>query len=347
MLLVDDSRFVRRAFGRVLREAEDVEIVGEAANGAEALELVASTQPDVALLDVSMPVMDGLEVLERLRATAPKLAVVVVSSAAQRGAEVTLRALELGAFDFVDKSAVGAMQLHDLKGELLDRLRAAAFQAPTPVRAPSTMERYLAPRPSLIAIGASTGGPQALAFIARQLPTDLPCPIVVVQHIAPAFAPALAGRLRDVGRLPAELATLNSPLRAGTLYVAPAGIEVEVARVSGALVLRALPSPATALHAPQIDTVFTSGAAVCGSRTVGVLLTGMGRDGARGLLAIRRAGGFTVAEHASTCAVYGMPRAAVELGAAAAVLPLQAIPEAIAQIAAGPSPHVSSPQPQS
>jgi two-component system chemotaxis response regulator CheB len=338
VLLVDDSRFVRRAFARVLASAADVEVVGEASDGAEALALVAAHAPDVVLLDLGLPVLDGLAVLDRLRAEHPEVAVVVVSAAAQRGAEITFDALDRGAFDFVDKSAVSSMQLHDLRDQLLDRIRAATSRPreapPHPVRLKGTTAIV----PTVIVLGASTGGPQALSWLASQLPPDFACPIVVVQHIAPAFIPAFAQRLDDLGGIRTRLADPRLPLGPG-LWIAPGGVDAEVVRDGSALRIAAREAPKHAAHAPSVDTLFSSAARSAGRGALGVLLTGMGRDGAEGLLAIRRAGGFTIAQDAASCAVYGMPRAAAELGAAAAVLPLHAMPEALLRLGRCPPRH--------
>jgi two-component system chemotaxis response regulator CheB len=314
-----------------LASAPDVEVVGEASDGAEALALVEAHAPDVVLLDLGLPVLDGLSVLDRLRAQHPEVAVVVVSAAAQRGAEITFDALERGAFDFVDKSAVSSMRLHELKDQLLDRIRAAAAGPGEAPRHPARLQGLSTAAPTVIVVGASTGGPQALSWLASQLPPDFGCPIVVVQHIAPAFVAAFAQRLDELGGIRTRLADPRVPLDPG-LWIAPGGLDAEVVREGSALRIATREPPKHAAHAPSVDTLFASAARAAGRGALGVLLTGMGRDGAEGLLAIRRAGGFTIAQDAGSCAVYGMPRAAVELGAAAAVLSLQAIPEALLQL---------------
>ncbi len=338
VLLVDDSPFVRRAFRRVLKDVPDVEVVGEASDGLEALAQVPLLRPDVVLLDLGMPGLDGQSVLERLRANHPGVAVVVVSAATQAGAAATVRALEAGAFDVVDKSTVSTMEMHSLKDALVERIRAARRRAPVSSR-PAEFTRALhgGGAPALVCIGASTGGPQAIGWIAERLPRALPCPVVVVQHISPSFVSAFATRLDQKGTLSASVARPGEALEPGKLYVAPGGVDLEVERQGEALFARVKPAPPKALHAPQIDTLFRSVARALGDRAVGVLLTGMGRDGAEGLLTLRSAGAFTIAEHLSTCAVYGMPRAAVELGAASAVLPLHSIPPALAELTVGPA----------
>ena len=341
VLLVDDSPFVRRAFRRVLKDVPDVEVVGEAADGLEAMQQVPALRPDVVLLDLGMPGLDGLTVLERLRANHPGVAVVVVSAATQAGAAATVRALESGAFDVVDKSTVSLMEMHSLKDALVERIRAARSRPATPPRTDESLKLPGGKVPSLICIGASTGGPQAIGWIAERLPESLPCPVLVVQHISPSFVPAFATRLDQKGKLPASVARPGEALQEGRLYVAPGGVDLELERDGEVLRARVRPAPANALHAPRIDALFHSAARIVGAHALGILLTGMGRDGAEGLLAMRAAGAFTICEHSSTCAVYGMPRAAVELGAASSVLPLHSIPKALAALVIGPANHAA------
>ncbi len=344
VMLVDDSPFVRRALGRVLREDPSVEVVGEAADGLEALGRAELLRPDVVLLDLGLPGLDGLTVLSRLRAQLPEVAVVVVSAATQAGAEATVAALAGGAFDVVDKSSVSLMELHSLKSRLLELVAAAT---PPPTAEPGAPRRavpWTSVPPRLICLGASTGGPQALAQLAAALPANLPCPVVVVQHIASSFVSAFAERLGGLCALPTSVVAPGEELRAGRLYIAPGGADLVVEADGERLRARASPAPRDALHAPTVDALFASAARAVGSRAVGILLTGMGRDGAEGLLALRRAGAVTIAEHASTCAVWGMPRAASELGAALAELPLHDIARGLAALGAS-NPFSSSPSP--
>lgn len=322
--LVDDSSFARRALARVLSEAGDIEIVGFASNGEEALALCDAQRPDVMLLDLSMPVLDGKGTLIRLRAHPRPPQVVVVSAGAQAGAEETLDALEQGAFDFVDKSAVPQMQIHDLGKELLAKVRAAANAVEhfVPKRRPSRAMTWARGLPPLLVLGASTGGPLALKTVLSELPSDFPAPIVVAQHIAAAYVPALARRLGEACALPVHVARWNMPLERG-VHVLLATANTAVRFREGQLELEKK-VPGKSLHVPSIDVLFDSAAQVCPG-SWGVLLTGMGRDGASGLLALRGRGGLTVAQDERTCAVYGMPRAANELNAASVVLPVHAI----------------------
>ena len=338
VVLADDSSFARRALARVLSEAGDIQVVGFASNGEEALALCSAQQPDVMLLDLSMPVLSGLGTLARLRALPHPPRVVVVSAGAQAGAEETLDALEQGAFDFVDKSSVPQMQIYDLGAELLGKVRAAAQVGIRiqPLRRPSPSGRWGYGPPPVVVMGASTGGPLALRTLLSQLPADFPAPLVVAQHIAATYVPALAHRLAEACALPVQLARWNAPLGHG-IHVLPATANSELRIREGKLELTKK-APGQSLYVPTIDVLFASAARACPGAW-GVLLTGMGRDGAEGLLALREGGGLTVAQDARTCAVYGMPRAADELNAASAVLPVHAIAsflcEAVARSASG------------
>lgn len=324
VVLVDDSAFVRRALSRVLAGADDVEVVGEAGDGSEALELVRRLGADVVLLDLAMPVLDGLATLRELLALQRPPAVVVVSGAAQRGAEATLSALEAGAFDFVDKSAVGAMQLHELGGQVLEKLRAAAARRrPAEVALPPPPGGFA--RPSVVAVGASTGGPQALAALLGKLPPEFAAPVVIVQHMPPFFLPPLVARLGERSALPVALAAYGELLRPGRAYVVPAGADGVLRLAEAGPVLVPGPAAPGASHVPSADALLYSAASALGPAAWGVVLSGMGRDGTAGLLAIRRAGGLTVAQDEATSTVFGMPRAAIEAGAALAVCPVHAL----------------------
>ncbi len=326
VVLADDSSFVRKVFARVLGKEADIEVVGEASDGAEAFELCRRLTPDVMLLDLQMPVRDGLSTLEALRHLRCPTRVVVVSASTQRGAEVTLNALEKGAFDFIDKAARSTMQLHELGSELLEKVRSAGLRrdgAPVAKASPALDPRAAAPE--VLVVGASTGGPLALAALLAGLPSDFNVPVVVVQHIPASYVPPLASRLSRAATRPAEPVRPGQKLEAGKIYLAFGKHESELYRTEGSLaVVWRRADPGTP-HVPSVDSLFHSAARVCGPRAWGALLTGMGRDGAEGLLAIRNAGGFTVAQDEATSAVWGMPKVACELGAAYAVLAIHAL----------------------
>jgi two-component system chemotaxis response regulator CheB len=256
----------------------------------------------------------------------------MLSAHTQEGAEATLEALALGAADFVDKQAINLMDLEGLGRELVERIRTlsgTAARRPTPPSASPVPELPGAGALELCVIGASTGGPAALQAILEGLPADFPLPIAIVQHMPPGFTRPFATRLNGLCRLRVEEATEGKRLERGRVFIAPAGQHL---RLSSSLVATLSAEAGGARHMPSIDVLFRSAARVREGRVLGVLLTGMGDDGAEGLALIRSHGGATIAESEASCAVYGMPRAAVERGAAQHLLPLPAIVELLAQL---------------
>jgi two-component system chemotaxis response regulator CheB len=339
VLVVDDSAFVRQALARMLRSAPGIEVAGVAEDGRDALEKLAQLHPDVMTLDLAMPRMGGLEALEQVMAHHP-LPVLLLSSQAHEGAEVTLRALELGALDFVDKSRVeGNMNLPGLAEELIGKIQAIAGVAverrqrsggarPARVAWPGHPVRS-----EVVVIAASSGGPPALQRILPELPRGLGQAVLIVQHMPVGFTRSLAERLDARSALPVREAAEGEPVLPGLVLVAPAGRHMKLRkRGQGARVLLD-EEPRSALHRPSADVLMASVARVFGPRALGVVLTGMGRDGVEGLRAIRGAGGRTLAEAEETCVIYGMPRAAVEAGVVDLSVPLDRVAEAI--LAAG------------
>jgi len=333
VLIVDDSRFVRQAVARMLN-TEDIEVVGQAADGKQGIEKARELQPDVVTLDVQMPRMGGLETLERLMEEAP-LPVLLLSSLTSEGAEVTLRGLELGALDFVDKStAKGQMNLLSLAEELRAKIRALAGSPRRPrPSGPPTDIPVAFPRPAtralVVAIGTSTGGPTALQAVIPRLPKDFGAAVVVVQHIPVGFTRYLADRLAQRSALPVEEARDRDKVRPGRVLIAPGGVHMKLVQRGDAVEVRLDEEPRSSLHRPSADVLMASVAEVFGSRSVGVVLTGMGTDGAVGLGAIRKAGGRTLVESEETCVIYGMPKAAIDAGVVDRAVPLPEIADAI------------------
>lgn len=333
VLVVDDSAFVRKALGRMLGGAADIEVVGLAADGAEGLELARKLRPDVITLDVKMPRLGGLETLQRLMEECPG-PVLLLSSLTQEGAEVTLRGLELGALDFVDKSSVqGPMNLLGLADELLTKVRALAASprarpAPPPVAEPPDPFVGL-PKAEVVAIGASTGGPAALQEVIPRLPAAFPGAVLVVQHIPKGFSRSLTERLAARSALPVREAQDGEAVAPGTVLVAPAGIHTKVRRRGGVVRVVLDVEPRSALHRPSVDVLMASVARAYGARALGVVLTGMGADGTAGLGAIKEAGGRTLAESQESCVIYGMPKAAVEAGVVGRQVPLHRMADEI------------------
>jgi len=330
VLVVDDSAFVRKAVVRMLGEAEDIEVVGTAADGEEGLAKAHELRPDVVTLDIKMPKLGGLETLERLMAERP-VPVLLLSTLTQEGAEVTLRALELGAMDFVDKSSVEPMSMLSLTRELLEKVRALGHARVKGRR--RGKGRSAAPEKEeaaeVVVIAASTGGPSGLQLLVSALPAGLRATILIVQHIPRGFTRSLAERLDARSAVPVREAADGDLIEPGRVIIAPAGIHSRLRRRGARVRIVLDEEPRGALHRPSADVLMASAASVFGPRTVGVVLTGMGSDGTEGLRAIQAAGGHTLAESENTCVIYGMPKAAVAAGVVSRVVPLDRMAEEI------------------
>jgi two-component system chemotaxis response regulator CheB len=326
IFIVDDSAFVRRALARVLATEPGFRVVGEAGSGAEALAKIPAADPDFVTLDVAMPGMDGLQVLPALLRWKPSLRVVMLSAHTREGAAATVTALAAGAVDFIDKTTFNVMDLEFLRREVVDRLEALVPGARPSNGAAARPEATVGPAVpadlrgcELCVIGASTGGPAAVQRVLQRLPARFPFPVVVVQHMPPGFTEAFARRLDSLSRLRVTEAVEGHRLAAGDVVIAPGGRHL---RVSPGLAVVLSPEPADARHIPSIDVTMRSAARSRPGRVLGILLTGMGEDGAEGMATIRAGGGVTIAESEASCVVYGMPRAAVRRGGVTWVLSL-------------------------
>jgi len=330
VLIVDDSHIVRRTIERLLDADPGVTVVGVAIDGLDALAKVRELRPDVVTLDVVMPRLDGLKVLACLMRENP-VRVLMLSSLTREGADETLQALDLGAVDFTDKTVllVGG-DVATAGRDLLNKIRTVAavnlsrLGRREAVRG-GTSEPGSLLRPGgadMVVVGASTGGPPALQALISALPADLPAGVVVVQHIPAGFTRPLAARLDAASALSVREAEQGDRVRPGEVLVAPGGRHLTFAKRCGEVIVELDSGPSETLHRPSVDVTMRSAAELCGRRSVGVLLTGMGTDGAWGMWSIRARGGWTLAESEESCVVYGMPRAAVELGAASEVVPL-------------------------
>lgn len=341
VLVVDDSAVVRKVLTEELSRYEDIEVVGSAVDPYVAREKIVALAPDVLTLDIEMPRMDGLSFLKHLMRHHP-LPVVVVSSVAPRSSSAAVQALSLGAVDVIAKP-LGAFSVPDVGRELVRAIRAAArvdfrrnggAREPEPVRARTSAARIaLTAKASLddrlIAIGASTGGTKAIEAVLSRLPADTPG-TVVVQHMPAGFTASFAARLDERCAMEVREAVDNDTLAPGLALVAPGGRHLIVQRSGRVFRVRVKDGPLVHHQRPAVDVLFHSVAQQAGGSAVGVLLTGMGSDGARGLLAMRRSGAHTIAEAESSCVVFGMPREAIEAGAAVEVAPLTAIAGRIA-----------------
>lgn len=328
VLIVDDSAFVRTVLARVLKGTGDIDVVGTARDGDDALEQIAMHDPDVVTLDLNMPNRDGLDVLRELRGRArPRVLIVSVSTIDSTQA---VEALALGAVDIVSKpSALATDRLYEISSELTAKVLAAA---PRPAR--QAPEAAPAPRPvvtgtgDLVMIGTSTGGPQALTRVLAALPGNLEAAVAIVLHIPVGFTEALARRLDQGSQLEVVEAHDGVRLSPGRAVLARAGMHLKVERVDDHYIGRLDPLPLQP-HVPSVDELFASGARAAGRHALGVVLTGMGEDGLSGARAIAAAGGSLITESASTSVVYGMPRVVYEAGLGATAKPIDQVAQEI------------------
>jgi two-component system chemotaxis response regulator CheB len=345
VLVVDDSALMRRVIWGLLEEDPEIQVVGSAVDGLDAIEKVHQLKPDVVTLDVEMPRLDGLQTLGYLMSEEP-VPCIMLSAYTPRGAETTLRALDYGAADFVQKpSGAVSLNLERVREELLDKVKvakgidlkrlpfrpgssapAAAVPAPA-LKAPSPVDRG-----SVVAIGTSTGGPRALASLIPALPKGFPAPVLVVQHMSAGFTRSLAERLDRDSQVRVKEAEAGERLEAGTVYLAPGDWHMEVKRLPSGVFVALDQRPPVMGVRPCADLLFQSVAEAYKDKAVGVVLTGMGRDGAKGLKAMRAQGARTVAQDEATSVVYGMPRAAYAAGCVERVLPLDRVAAGIVEL---------------
>lgn len=335
VLVVDDSSFVRRAIIRMFDSHPDIQVIDVAADGETAIALVKKLQPDVVTLDVKMPVLDGLSALQRIMKECPT-PVIMLSSLTEKGGENTLKALELGAVDFIDKSSAGGpMDISSIAAELASKIHMAAQidirkllsgkrDGGSPLSSPPKLPQRRSGT-GIVLIGTSTGGPPALQDILSKLPADFPCPILIVQHMPVGFTASLAERLNRIAPLPVKEAVDGELILGGQAYLAPAGRHMKIRREGRDLRIRLDLMPEEALHKPSVDVLFESAANVCGNRCLAVVLTGMGRDGSVGAQAIKRSGGRIVAESSETARVFGMPKAVIESVQVDSLVPLHEV----------------------
>ncbi|HZY19170.1 MAG TPA: chemotaxis response regulator protein-glutamate methylesterase [Ramlibacter sp.] len=335
VVVVDDSALVRSVLTELINRTGDMRVVGAAADPYEARERIRELDPDVVTLDVEMPKMDGLAFLERLMKLRPT-PVVMVSTLTERGAETTLRALELGAVDFVAKPTLNVRAgLDDLAREITGKLRAAAQARVGRRAAPMPVPQACAhPKPQaegavasdqLIAIGASTGGTEAIREILMALPAHLPG-IVITQHMPAGFTASFAARLDTLCRLRVKEAADGDRILQGHAYIAPGGRHLGIERSAlGGYVAKVTDGEPVNRHKPSVDVLFRSVARCAGARATGMMLTGMGADGATAMREMRDRGAWNLVQDEASCVVFGMPREAIAAGAANEVVPLPAM----------------------
>ncbi|KXS39165.1 MAG: two-component system, chemotaxis family, response regulator CheB [Halomonadaceae bacterium T82-2] len=339
VLCVDDSALIRDLMSEIINSHDDMEVVATAPDPLVARDLIKRTNPDVLTLDVEMPRMDGIDFLERLMRLRP-MPVLMVSSLTQAGSEVTLKALELGAVDFIAKPQLGIRSgMLEYSEMIADKLRAAARSRPRAAprkdapRAAAPVKAPLISSEKLIIIGASTGGTEAIRQVLEPLPANAPA-ILITQHMPGGFTRSFAERLDRLCRIEVKEAEDGERVLPGHAYIAPGDRHLKLARSGANYVVKLDDGEPVNRHRPSVDVLFHSAAVNAGRNAVGALLTGMGRDGAAGLLEMRQAGAHTLAQSEETCVVYGMPREAVALGAAADVVDLDQVASRIMQLVA-------------
>nr|WP_296337452.1 chemotaxis response regulator protein-glutamate methylesterase [uncultured Acidovorax sp.] len=351
VIVVDDSALVRSLLSEIINRQRDMECIGTANDPLVAREMIRELNPDVITLDVEMPRMDGIDFLGRLMRLRPT-PVVMISTLTERGAEVTMKALELGAVDFVAKPRVGlASGLNDLAAQIVDKIRVAAVAqvrrapardaAPAAGSAGSAAVAHAAPAAGLlgrlsteklICIGASTGGTEAIKEVLVQMPADSPA-IVITQHMPPGFTTSFAARLNGLCQITVKEAVNGERILPGHAYIAPGGTQFHVARSGANYVAVVDDGPPVNRHKPSVEVLFKSAAAVVGRNAFGIMLTGMGNDGAVAMREMKDAGSYNYVQDEATCIVFGMPREAIAHGAADEVLPLgQIAPALIARL---------------
>ncbi|MEP6790941.1 MAG: chemotaxis response regulator protein-glutamate methylesterase [Ramlibacter sp.] len=340
VLVIDDSAVMRTFLRRVVESQPDMELAGVVSDPLLAIDRIRQSAPDVITLDVEMPRMNGLDFLRKLMAVRP-LPVIMISSLTQSGADATVRALELGAVDYFPKPA-SLEQLESVGPDIAEKIRAAA-QARVSRRRLAVASQDAAVRPagparaaglkSAVAIGASTGGVEALRVVLAALPDNLP-PILIAQHMLPGFTAPFARRLDSICKLRVKEAQDGEEAFAGVAYIAPGGRHLLLARQGARYELRVTDDPPVNRHRPSVDTLFRSMVEAAGPGAIAVMLTGMGADGAQAMLELRTAGGRTIAQDEASCVVFGMPRQAIALGGAQEVLALDDIAARLVELCA-------------
>ncbi len=337
VLVIDDSALIRSVMKKLINRETDMECVSAAPDPLVALEMIKSLNPDVLMLDVEMPRMDGLDFLEKLMRLRP-MPVVMVSTLTERGSDITFRALVLGAVDFVSKPKMYITRgKEEYAGEIIDKIRAASqvkvrktvsaalisegFSADAIL--PSVAGRFSSTE-KLIIIGASTGGTEALKEVLTHMPADVPG-ILITQHMPEVFTKSFADRLDSLCKISVKEAEHNERILPGHAYIAPGHSHLLLRRSGANYMTELSQGHPVNRHRPSVDVLFRSAANVAGANALGIILTGMGKDGAQGMLEMRQAGSYTIAQDEASCVVFGMPREAIAVGGACEVIPLQGI----------------------
>jgi len=337
VLIVDDSPFIRKALLRIFESEPSIAVVGVARNGKEAIKKAIELEPDVITLDIMMPEMDGIETLKIMMETKPT-PVLMLSQYTHEGAELTLNALELGAMDFVDKSTTGLMDFSGLAKEIISKVMAITGQKPLMIASPSmALQEYKGSGIiDTVAIGASTGGPPALQMLLPKFPKGISFGVLIVQHMPHGFTGPLAKRLDTMCQIHVKEAEEGDAIEPGLALVAPSGLHMKVKKVKSSKfkvksegLVKLDVEPLNSTHRPSVDVLFQSVAENYGSRAMGVILTGMGSDGVKGMRLIKEQGGITLAQDEATSTIFGMPKVAIESGIVDKVAPITSMAEEI------------------
>lgn len=335
-LVVDDSVVIRRLVTHVLSEDPEIEVVGAAPDGVIALARIPQLNPHVVTLDIEMPRMDGIATLREIRKQFPDVIVIMFSTLTDRGAAITMEALALGAHDYVAKASnTGSLDrsLENLRGELIPKIKqffqfGRSAPQPAPSAAPpriAAMPKGPRPHPQAVVIGVSTGGPTALAAILPKLPADFPLPVLIVQHMPPMFTRLLAERLQTQTKLRVMEASEGTRIEPGVVLIAPGNLHMRVRRAGGHASVTLDQSPPENSCRPAADALFCSAAEAYGGAAIGVVLTGMGKDGFRGCEALKAQGAYIIAQDEASSVVWGMPGFVSKAGLADATVSLQAV----------------------
>lgn len=339
VLVVDDSILIRKILTDILESDDEIKVIGAAKNGKEALEKIESLRPDLVTLDIEMPVMDGITTLRHI-VSEYRLPVIMISSLTYEGAELTLKALDHGAVDFLPKpNNIFGLKQEDIRMQIIEKVKVAAkskFYAIKPIdevkknreiiQKKKTIEKTFN---NIITMGTSTGGPRALQTLIPQFPADINASIVIVQHMPPKFTKSLADRLNSISNIKVKEAEEGDILLRGYAYIAPGDYHLKVVKEADKLVVRLDQEPEVLGLRPTVDKMMESVAKIEGYNKIGVILTGMGSDGKKGIKSIKEAGGYTIAQDEMTSVVFGMPKAAISTNCIDIVLPIDKIGEKI------------------
>ncbi|HOJ06319.1 MAG: chemotaxis response regulator protein-glutamate methylesterase [Ignavibacteriota bacterium] len=342
-LVVDDSAFMRKSLSMMLESTGEIEVIAAARDGQEGVELVKSKLPDIVTMDIEMPRMDGLTALEKIMKECPT-PVLMISSLTTEGAKDTIKALELGAVDFIPKElSYINVNIIKIKEDLISKVKAIVSQRSLSLRLQRIQNLRINKGPvntnsteyvskaipkigyKAVALGVSTGGPMSLQKVVPKLAENFSVPMFIVQHMPPKFTKSLAERLNGLSSVEVKEAENNEIVKAGVVYIAPGGMHMTVERNSANTRIVISENPADTLHRPSVDVMLNSVIQTYGKYVLGVIMTGMGRDGADAIKELKIKGGYSIAQNEETCVVYGMPKAIIDSGYADSIVPLEKI----------------------